>query len=97
VELIGDVKLGSKFWIKVWGNEFNITVNAKLTNFKLDYGDKIEELSNDELDNFLHDGSNGDRYVDYIQDDLYGDALNYVWEHPTIYNQDNMNLNIDLV
>ena len=97
VELIGDVKLGSKFWIKVWGNEFNITVNAKLTNFKLDYGDKIEELSNDELDNFLHDGSNGDRYVDYIQDDLYGDALNYVWEHPTIYNQDNMHLNIDLV
>ena len=96
VDLIGDVKFND-FWINFSGEELNLTVNAKLTNFKLENAEGVEEISNDELQDFLEDGSNGDRYIDYIQDDLYGDALTYIWTHPTLYNQDNMSLNFDLV
>ena len=96
VDLIGDVKF-NEFWINFSGEELNLTVNAKLTNFKLENAEGVEEISNDELQDFLEDGSNGDRYIDYIQDDLYGDALTYIWTHPTLYNQDNMSLNFDLV
>lgn len=96
VDLIGDVKF-NEFWINLFGEELNLTVNAKLTNFKLENAEGVEEISNDELQDFLEDGSNGDRYIDYIQDDLYGDALTYIWTHPTLYNQDNMSLNFDLV
>jgi hypothetical protein len=96
VDLIGDVKF-NEFWFNLFGDEFNLTVNAKLTNFKLESDEGVKEISNDELHDFLEDGSNGDRYLDYIQDDLYADALNYIWVHPTLYNQDNMSLNLDLV
>jgi len=99
VELIGDVKLGSdEFWINGDSNEINLTIKARLTNFKLIINDsQVTELSDDELNDFLNEGSNGDKYIDYIQDELYGEAMNYIWNMTTVTDQDNMSINVDLV
>jgi hypothetical protein len=99
VDLIGDVKLGSdEFWVNVSGSEVNLTINARLTNFKLTNNDnQVTELSDDELNDFLNEGSNGDKYIDYIQDELYDEAMNYIWNMTTVTDQDNMYINVDLV
>ena len=99
VELIGDVKLGSdEFWINGDSNEINLTIKARLTNFKLIINDnQVTELSDDELNDFLNEGSNGDKYIDYIQDELYNDAMNYIWNMTTVTDQDNMSIIVDLV
>ena len=99
VDLIGDVKLGSdEFWINGDSNEINLTIKARLTNFKLTNNDnQVTELSDDELDDFLNEGSNGDKYIDYIQDELYDEAMNYIWNMTTVTDQDNMSINVDLV
>jgi hypothetical protein len=99
VELIGDVKLGSdEFWINGDSNEINLTIKARLTNFKLIINDsQVTELSDDELNDFLNEGSNGDKYIDYIQDELYGEAMNYIWNMTTVTDQDNMSIIVDLV
>ena len=99
VDLIGDVKLGSdEFWINGDSNEINLTIKARLTNFKLTNNDnQVTELSDDELDDFLNEGSNGDKYIDYIQDELYDEAMNYIWNMTTVTDQDNMYINVDLV
>lgn len=99
VDLIGDVKLGSdEFWINGDSNEINLTIKARLTNFKLTNNDnQVTELSDDELNDFLNEGSNGDKYIDYIQDELYDEAMNYIWNMTTVTDQDNMYINVDLV
>ena len=99
VELIGDVKLGSdEFWINGDSNEINLTIKARLTNFKLTNNDnQVTELSDDELNDFLNEGSNGDKYIDFIQDELYDEAMNYIWNMTTVTDQDNMYINVDLV
>jgi hypothetical protein len=99
VELIGDVKLGSdEFWINGDSNEINLTIKARLTNFKLINNDnQVTELSDDELNDFLNEGSNGDKYIDFIQDELYDEAMNYIWNMTTVTDQDNMSINVDLV
>ena len=99
VDLIGDVKLGSdEFWINGDSNGINLTIQARLTNFKLTNNDnQVTELSDDELDDFLNEGSNGDKYIDYIQDELYDEAMNYIWNITTVTDQDNMGINVDLV
>jgi len=99
VELIGDVKLGSdEFWINGDSNEINLTIKARLTNFKLTNNDnQVTELSDDELNDFLNEGSNGDKYLDFIQDELYDEAMNYIWNMTTVTDQDNMSINVDLV
>jgi hypothetical protein len=99
VDLIGDVKLGSdEFWVNGDSNEINLTIKARLTNFKLTNNDnQVTELSDDELNDFLNEGSNGDKYIDYIQDELYDEAMNYIWNMTTVTDQDNMSINVDLV
>lgn len=99
VDLIGDVKLGSdEFWVNGDSNEINLTIKARLTNFKLTNNDnQVTELSDDELNDFLNEGSNGDKYIDYIQDELYDEAMNYIWNMTTVTDQDNMYINVDLV
>ena len=99
VDLIGDVKLGSdEFWINGDSNQINLTIQARLTNFKLTNNDnQVTELSDDELDDFLNEGNNGDKYIDYIQDELYDEAMNYIWNITTVTDQDNMGINVDLV
>lgn len=99
IDLIGDVKLGSdEFWVNVSGSGVNLTINARLTNFKLTNNDnQVTELSDDELNDFLNEGSNGDKYIDYIQDELYDEAMNYIWNITTVTDQDNMYINVDLV
>ena len=99
VDLIGDVKLGSdEFWVNGDSNQINLTIQARLTNFKLTNNDnQVTELSDDELDDFLNEGSNGDKYIDYIQDELYDEAMNYIWNITTVTDQDNMGINVDLV
>ena len=99
VDLIGDVKLGSdEFWIDGDSNEINLNIQARLTNFKLTNNDnQVTELSDDELHDFLNEGSNGDKYIDYIQDELYDEAMNYIWNMTTVTDQDNMYINVDLV
>jgi hypothetical protein len=57
----------------------------------------VTELSDDELNDFLTEGSNGDKYIDYIQDELYDEAMNYIWNITTVTDQDNMGINVDLV
>ena len=99
VDLIGDVKLGSdEFWVNGDSNQINLTIQARLTNFKLTNNDnQVTELSDDELNDFLNEGSNGDKYIDYIQDELYDEAMNYIWNITTVTDQDNMGINVDLV
>ena len=99
VDLIGDVKLGSdEFWVNGDSNQINLTIQARLTNFKLTNNDnQVTELSDDELNDFLNEGSNGDKYIDYIQDELYDEAMNYIWNITTFTDQDNMGINVDLV
>ena len=99
VDLIGDVKLGSdEFWVNGDSNQINLTIQARLTNFKLTNNDnQVTELSDDELNDFLNEGSNGDKYIDYIQDELYNEAMNYIWNITTVTDQDNMGINVDLV
>jgi len=99
VDLIGDVKLGSdEFWINGDSNEINLTIKARLTNFKLTNNDnQVTELSDDELNDFLNEGSNGEKYINYIQDELYDEAMNYIWNMTTVTDQDNMYINVDLV
>jgi hypothetical protein len=99
VDLIGDVKLGSdEFWVNGDSNQINLTIQARLTNFKLTNNDnQVTKLSDDELNDFLTEGSNGDKYIDYIQDELYDEAMNYIWNITTVTDQDNMGINVDLV
>ena len=99
VDLIGDVKLGSdEFWVNGDSNEINLNIQARLTNFKLTNNDnQVTELSDDELNDFLNEGSNGDKYIDYVQDELYDEAMNYIWNMTTVTDQDNMYINVDLV
>jgi hypothetical protein len=97
--LLGDVKFGDSniFWIDVGGYEINLTIDTKLTNFKVDYENNVRDIDETELGVILNRGSNGEIYVDYLRDELFNDVLMYIWNIKTLVDQNTMLLDTHLV
>jgi hypothetical protein len=97
--LLGDVKFGDSniFSFNVYsGYELNISLNAKLTNFKVDYKDNIRDIDETELGEILNTGSNGEIYIDYLHDELFNEALTYIWGINTLIDQNSMSIETNL-
>lgn len=97
--LLGDVKFGdsSIFWINFYsGYEINISINAKLTNFKVDYKNNVRDIDETELGKILNTGSNGLNYVDYLNDELFDEALIYIWNINTLVDKNSMSIETNL-
>ncbi len=98
--LLGDVKFGDSniFWIDVNnGYELNLTIETKLTNFKVDYENNVRDIDETELGVILNRGSNGEIYIDYLRDELFDDVLMYIWNIKTLVDQNSMSLDTHLV
>ncbi len=98
--LLGDVKFGDSniFWIDVNnGYELNLTIETKLTNFKVDYENNVRDIDETELGVILNRGSNGEIYIDYLRDELFNDVLMYIWNIKTLVDQNSMSLDTHLV
>jgi hypothetical protein len=86
------------FWIDVNnGYELNLTIETKLTNFKVDYENNVRDIDETELGVILNRGSNGEIYIDYLRDELFDDVLMYIWNIKTLVDQNSMSLDTHLV
>ncbi len=99
-DLLGDVKFGDSniFRIDVdSGYELNLTIETKLTNFKVDYKNNVRDIDETELGEILNNESNGLKYVDYLRDELFDDVLMYIWNIKTLVDQNSMSLDTHFV